>query len=150
MNATASPIEPLDRTVLSVAPAQFDERTRAPLLPPTCPEPQTISLPKAAPLVVPASPLEAALPPDEGIVSESVLARSAPLDSAARQACLTELAHTLTTYLGPVAGLLVKRHAANLTDLPKLVEDLAREIPAKDERLQFLSRAQQVVARRSH
>jgi hypothetical protein len=74
--------------------------------------------------------------------------RSAPVDSAAFQACLAELAHTLTTYLGPVAGLLVKRHAATEADLAQLVEDLAREIPAKDERLQFLSRAQQVVARR--
>jgi hypothetical protein len=44
--------------------------------------------------------------------------------------------------------LLVKRHAATEADLAQLVEDLAREIPAKDERMQFLSRAQQLVARR--
>jgi class 3 adenylate cyclase len=150
MDATVSLIEPLDRTVLSVAPARLDERARIPLPSSARPEPQTISLPKAAPLVVPSSPADAASPPDEDMVPESLPARSAPVDSAALQACLAELARTLTTYLGPVAGLLVKQYAANLTDLDKLVEDLARKIPAKDERMQFLSRAQQVVARRRH
>jgi class 3 adenylate cyclase len=150
MNATLSLIEPLDRTVLSVAPARKEERVAPPLPSPACPEPQTISLPKAAPLVVPVRSADAASLPDDEAVLESPPARSAPVDSAALQACLAELAHTLTTYLGPVAGLLVKRHAATLTDLAKLVEDLAREIPAKDERLQFLSRARQVVARRRH
>jgi class 3 adenylate cyclase len=148
MNATLSLIEPLDRTVLSVAPARQEDRVIQ--APSSCQEPQTISLPKAAPLVVPVRSADPASPPDHEAVPESPPARLDPVDSAALQACLAELAHTLTTYLGPVAGLLVKRHAATLTDLTRLVEDLAREIPAKDERLQFLSRAQQVVARRRH
>lgn len=156
MNATVSLIEPLDRTVLSVATARTEEPTRMEErdVPPfplsTGHEPQVISLPKAAPLVVPACPADAPSPPDGEVVPEIPPARSAPVDSTALQACLAELAHTLTTYLGPVAGLLVKRHAANLTDLTELVEGLAREIPAKDERLQFLTRAQQIVARRRH
>jgi predicted component of type VI protein secretion system len=150
MNATLSLIEPLDRTVMSVAPARKEEKAAPPLPSSTCPDPQTISLPKAAPLVVPARSADAVPPPDDDLVPERSSARPAPADSAALQACLAEIAHTLTTYLGPVAGLLVKRHAANLTDLAKLVEDLAREIPAKDERLQFLTRAQQVMARRRH
>jgi len=148
MNATLSLIEPLDRTVLSVAPARIESKAGAPLPPPACLEPRTISLPKAAPLVVPIRPAEAASLLDENAAQASPPPRPAPADPAARQACLAELAHTLTTYLGPVAGLLVKRHAADLTDLGRLVEDLAREIPARDERLQFLSRAQQIVARR--
>jgi len=94
--------------------------------------------------------VEAASLPAEDAAPESAPARSAPVDSAPLQACLAELAQALTTYLGPVAGLLVKRYAANLTDLTELTENLAREIPAKDERLQFLSRAQQIVARRRH
>jgi class 3 adenylate cyclase len=150
MNATLSLIEPLDRTVMSVATARKEEKAAPPLPAPACPDPQTISLPKAAPLVVPARSADAVPPPDDDLVPERPSARPAPADSAALQACLAEIAHTLTTYLGPVAGLLVKRHAANLTDLAKLVEDLAREIPARDERLQFLTRAQQVVARRRH
>jgi class 3 adenylate cyclase len=150
MNATVSMIEPLDRTVLSVAPTRLEERAGTASPPPTRPEPQTLSLPKAAPLVVPSRPADAASTPDNDLVSESPPPRPAPVDSAALQACLAELASTLTIYLGPVAGLLVRRHAANLTDLAKLVEHLAHEIPAKDERLQFLSRAQQVVARRRH
>jgi hypothetical protein len=149
MNATLSLIEPLDRTVLSVAPAKKEERVILPSPSPACSDPRTISLPKAAPLVVPVRSADPASPPDDA-VRERAPARSVSVDSAALQACLAELAHTLTTYLGPVAGLLVKRHAATLTDLAKLVEDLAREIPAKDERLQFLSRAQQVLARRRH
>jgi class 3 adenylate cyclase len=150
MDTTVSLIEPLDRTVLSVAPARFAESAGAPLPPAACPEPQVVSLPKAAPLVIPDRPANAAPSPDDAVAQESLPARSDPMDSTALQACLVELAHTLTTYLGPVAGLLVKRHAANLTDLAKLVEDLAHEIPAKDERLQFLSRAHQVLARRRH
>ena len=154
MNATASLIEPLDRTVLSVPsaekPARVEVRDAPPFVSPALPEPQAISLPKAAPLVVPARSVEAASLPADDAAPESAPARSAPVDSAPLQACLAELAQALTTYLGPVAGLLVKRYAANLTDLTELTENLAREIPAKDERLQFLSRAQQIVARRRH
>ncbi|QRM27399.1 adenylate/guanylate cyclase domain-containing protein [Microvirga sp. VF16] len=148
MNATVSLIEPLDRTVLSVATARMEDRADTPLPSPACPGPQAISLPKAAPLVIPVHPAATSSPSDDDVAPESLPARSAPLDSTARQACLAELTHTLTTYLGPVAGLLVKRHAANLADLAELVDDLAREIPAKDERLQFLTRAQQIVAQR--
>jgi len=149
MNATLSRIEPLDRTVLSVASAKTDDwgSPTPPRLPD--PEPRPVSLPKAAPLVVPSHPLETVSAPAEEVPREAP--RSSPsMDPAAFEACLVEIAHALTTYLGPVAGLLVKRHAANLTDLTRLIEDLAREIPARDERLQFLSRAQQLVARRRH
>lgn len=149
MNATVSRVEPLDRTVLSVAAARTEEWS-SPASPsrPT-PEARTISLPKAAPLVVPSRPLDAAPEPAHEAAPEAPRS-PASMDPAAFESCLAEIAHALTTYLGPVAGLLVKRHAANLTDLAALIEDLAREIPVRDERLQFLSRAQQLVARRRH
>lgn len=150
MDTTVSLIEPLDRTVLSVAPARFAGMTSIPSPPAAIPEPRVISLPKAAPLVVPDRTADAASSPDDAVAKGIVPARPAPVDPTALQACLAELAYTLTTYLGPVAGLLVKRHAANPTDLAKLVEDLACEIPAKDERVQFLTRAHQVLARRLH
>jgi len=149
MNATVSRIEPLDRTVLSVASARAEEWSAAAPPRPPAPEPRTVSLPKAAPLVVPSRPLDASSAPAEEVAPEAPRP-SASMDSAAFEACLAEIVRTLTPYLGPVAGLLVKRHAANLTDLTALVEALAREIPARDERLQFLSRAQQLVARRRH
>jgi len=148
MDRTVSLIEPLDRTVLTVAPARLVESATAPPPSEPCPEPRVISLPKAAPLVVPDRPLAAVLPPAEVVMQEDPPARPAAMDPTAFQACLVELAHTLTTYLGPVAGLLVKRYASDPTDLPKLVEKLACEIPAKDERLQFLSRAHEVLERR--
>jgi hypothetical protein len=153
MNATASLIEPLDRTVLSVPrselgmPARAEAREALPLPPPPCPEPQTISLPKAIPLVVPVHAADPALLAGDDAAPET---SPAPADSAALQACLVELTHALTIYLGPVAGLLVKRHAADLKDLTELAEDLAREIPAKDERMQFLTRAHQIVVRKRH
>jgi len=156
MNATASLVEPLDRTVLSVPRSEFGTPARAeasvapPFPSPPCPEPQTISLPKAVPLVVPVHAADPAPLPGDDAMPENPPAPAAPADSAALQACLVELTHALTIYLGPVAGLLVKRHAANLTDLTKLAEDLAREIPAKDERMQFLTRAQQIVVRKRH
>jgi class 3 adenylate cyclase len=155
MNSTVCLIEPLDRTVLSVSQARIEEPARPeesdiPPLPTVCPGPQAISLPKAAPLVVPNCHVEAASPTDDAVTSEDLPAQSAIADSAAHQACLAELVHTLTTYLGPVAGLLVKRHSEHLTDLSELAENLSHEIPVKHERLQFLTHAQQIVARRRH
>ncbi len=151
MNATLSLIEPLDRTVLSVASARVEEAVTAPSPPAVCLEPPALSLPKAAPLVVPAGrassdPGPPAVAPEPDVPA----AQPAPMDPAAAQDCLAELARALTVYLGPVAGLLVRRHAAELADPAKLVDDLAREIPARDERLQFITRAQQIVARRRH
>ncbi|WP_442037483.1 adenylate/guanylate cyclase domain-containing protein [Microvirga sp. 2MCAF35] len=149
MNATISRIEPLDRTVLSLASARAEDWS-VPAPPPLpAPEARTVSLPKAAPLVVPSRPLETPSAPAEAVAREATRP-SAAMEPSAFEACLPEIARTLTTYLGPVAGLLVKRHAANVADLTALVEALAREIPARDERLQFLSRAQQLVARRHH
>jgi hypothetical protein len=150
MNATLSRIEPLDRTVMTVAEARVEERHNHMPPPSRIPEEPMISLPKAAPLVVPVCPVDVAPAPAEEAAPDSHRGTSTPVDPAALQACLAEIARALTTYLGPVAGLLVKRHAANLTDLSALVEDLAREIPAREERLQFLSRAQQLVARQRH
>ncbi|WP_114944586.1 adenylate/guanylate cyclase domain-containing protein [Microvirga calopogonii] len=149
MNATVSRIEPLDRTVLSVSSARTEAWNGPASPPPSRVEAPTVSLPKAAPLVVPTHPLDAASAPVDEVGPE-VPRSPAAIDPAAFEACLAEISRVLTTYLGPVAGLLVKRHAANLTDLTALIEDLAREIPARDERLQFLSRAQQLVARRRH
>ncbi len=149
MNATVSRIEPLDRTVLSVSSARTEDWSSAALPPPPAPETRTISLPKAAPLIVPSNPMEPAPAPADERAPEAP-PPPPTMDPAALEDCLAEIAHALTVYLGPVAGLLVKRHAAKLTDPNALIEDLAREIPARDERLQFLSRAQQVVARRRH
>ncbi|MBQ0821765.1 adenylate/guanylate cyclase domain-containing protein [Microvirga sp. HBU67558] len=150
MNATLSLIEPLDRTVLSVASARIEETVPAPLPPAACLEPPALTLPKAAPLVVPHGRAAPDPAPPVALEPEVPPARQTSMDPGAVQGCLAELAHALTVYLGPVAGLLVKRHAAELADPAKLVEDLAREIPARDERLQFIARAQQIVARRRH
>lgn len=150
LNATLSMIEPLDRTVLSVVPGMAGEQPMTPLGASSLPEPRAISLPKAAPLVVPETSVDVASISSNHVLQESLPSGSGSMDTAALQAYLPELTQVLTTYLGPVAGLLVKRYAANLTELTKLIEVLSHEIPTKAERLQFLSRAQQVVARQRH
>jgi hypothetical protein len=54
---------------------------------------------------------------------------------------LAELARVLTTHVGPVAKLLVRRHAADTPNPSKLIKVLAQEIPAETERHDFIRRA---------
>jgi hypothetical protein len=60
---------------------------------------------------------------------------------------LAELTQALTTHVGPVARVLVKRHAATIVDPTALIVALGEEIPAEKERREFIARAQQVVGR---
>src|SRR5690349_6856100 len=83
MNATVSRIEPLDRTVFSVAEVRAANKAEALPVSAVYPEPQVISLPKAAPLVVPTHSLAAAPPADVANVVEKSPAISPASDSTA-------------------------------------------------------------------
>lgn len=147
LNETSGTSEPLDRTVLSVKPAQIaGEAGPSPDMPAPA-EPKVASLPKATQLVVPNLPDNAASLDGEPTYHPAAPPGAGTMEAALLQASLTELTQALTTHLGPVAGMLVKRYAVSMTDPHELIDALAREIPAKPERLQFLNRAHQVVAR---
>jgi class 3 adenylate cyclase len=150
LSETRDVSELLDRTVLSVRPARVETETPPPPVPPVPAAPilieeRVVSLPKAAPLVVPPSPNEA--PPVRGQGREAPRPAAPRSDTLQLEACLPELTQVLTRHLGPVAGVLVKRYSADWSDLDELIDALAREIPAETERMQFLNRAHQVVAR---
>lgn len=65
-------------------------------------------------------------------------ARRANLDDAS----LDQLALLLTTYLGPIAKLLVRRKAAEVAEAERLIRALAQEIPTESERMNFLRKAE--------
>lgn len=54
---------------------------------------------------------------------------------------LNQLAQLLTTHLGPIAKMLVRRKAAESTEMEQLIQLLAQEIPTESERRNFLSNA---------
>jgi class 3 adenylate cyclase len=142
--------DPLDRTVLSVASEATKALKGPPLVTSAFAETKDVSLPKATPLVLPNASVDPVSEPSCQAAPEDMLFSPDPVDSARLQSYHAELAKTLTTYVGPVAGLLVKRYGASSADLTELIDALAREIPTLGERLQFISRAQQVVARQRH
>jgi class 3 adenylate cyclase len=151
LNETLAMSELLDRTVLSVRPARAQAEIQPPPVPPLPAAPilieeRVVSLPKAAPLVVPAARDETA-PSGRGEGREASPPSASRYGAPQLEACLPELTQALTRHLGPVAGVLVKRYSADLADPDDLIDALAREIPAKTERMQFLNRAHQVVAR---
>jgi len=134
----------LDATVLS-----FSTRGAAETLPAAVPllaEPTAPALPRAAPLVV------KRLPDPEPSAEADRRTGSSPRASGlsadeALQPCLAELARALTTFLGPMAAVIVARYAGKLDDLFDLVDALAREIPVESERTRFLIQSQQAVLR---
>jgi hypothetical protein len=75
-------------------------------------------------------------------VAASPKAPAAALDDAS----LGRLALLLTTHLGPMANLLVRRKATEIPDPAKLILMLAQEIPAEGERRKFLIQARAAMA----
>lgn len=126
-------------------------------------------LPKAAPFTVPeheqaapeepnvASPPAPAPSPDEEGAPAETLTHEAPSAPAPHeehhffgepvtQAGLAEIARVLTTHVGPVAKLLVRRHASEVSSTSKLIKLLAQEIPAETERHDFVRHAHEAVS----
>jgi class 3 adenylate cyclase len=96
-------------------------------------------LPKISPLAIPTEVSTSRSHPSTLDATDRVVPIAA--------ACLAELTQALTTHVGPVARVLVKRHAATIVDLTALIAALGEEIPAERERREFIARAQQVVGR---
>jgi hypothetical protein len=89
--------------------------------------------------VVPSAPQEPSLPQVPDADAVDTLANAT--------ACLAELTHALTTHLGPMARVLVKRHADKIANPSALIAVLVKEIPTAEERLEFMARARQVFQR---
>jgi class 3 adenylate cyclase len=70
--------------------------------------------------------------------SPSPEARRPSLDDAR----LGQLAPLLTTYIGPIAKVLVRRKSVEVAEAERLVRLLAQEIPTESERMRFLSKAE--------
>jgi hypothetical protein len=79
---------------------------------------------------------------DTPVAAPSPKAGAASLDDAG----LGRLALLLTTHLGPMANVLVRRKATEIPDPAKLILMLAQEIPQEGERRKFLIQARAVVA----
>jgi class 3 adenylate cyclase len=148
LDTTASQSEPLDRTVMSVPaePAPKPAPMRAPetapqSVPPPRAEPELAApsaprLPKATPLIVPKGQPDAAPKP-----------AAAPVYNEAVQAQLSDLTRALMTHLGPVAKVVVMRHAVEIGNPGKLIRILAEEIPTEAERFEFARRAHELLER---
>ena len=65
------------------------------------------------------------------------------------ETCRAELTQALTTYIGPFARLVLKKQAAEATDVAVLVERLAGEITTTRDRDAFLKLAQAIITRNS-
>jgi class 3 adenylate cyclase len=158
--------EPLDRTVMALPRGRADAAalpaaSPAPSLPlalppvGSAPAPQiSPRLPKAAPLVIPhhlqetfppPAPHRSAKPASEK--PESVAPPPLPADLLGKDV-LDDLAKVLMAHVGPLAGLLVRQHAAAVSDPTTLIRALAEEIPTGAERLEFASRAHELIERR--
>ena len=134
LDATASG---LDRTVLARPQPEVDELRVEPR--------PAMRLPQAAPLVV--RPVEPAPDADAQPTTET----PSPVPSAQAPytlAFLDEVTLLLTTHLGPVARVLVRKHAAAETDVAALIERLARQIPTATERIEFSEHAAAAVRRK--
>ncbi len=127
----------------------------------------TVRMPKAATLDPPIQPLatlERPADPPHCVAPGSAPVPSAPLERPAMgearieapspkaeddgldDASLGRLAQLLTSYIGPVARLLVRREAEVSLDAAHLIQILAMEIPAERERLKFLMSAKAVLS----
>ena len=128
---------PLDRTVVREIEPQ-----RPGSSPGVVDEPTSPRLPKASPLVLPnETPTKAGSPPADAPAPKVDAQPQQGADARLDDASLDGLAHLLTTHLGPVAKVLVRRRAMESHDPAQLIQILAQEIPAKTERLNFLMRA---------
>ncbi len=141
----------LDRTV---TPKRGELREPA-ARPNLAKSPATARLPRATQLELPSETLArakeppakpagatepVAMPPVASPPSEQALA--AGLDDAS----LGRLAQLLTSYIGPVARVLVLREAEERLDATQLIQILAQEIPSERERLKFLTGAKAVLS----
>src|SRR5262249_38023495 len=136
----------LDRTMLSSglglpghpppdasAPTAQTTQTRPP---PTIP-----TLPKAPQLIVrplTGAPPPAGPPPSPNPGSAAETPGPEPLE---------KLPSCLTAHVGPMARVLVRRHAVALVHPAELIEALANEIPVQNERLEFTAAARNALAR---
>jgi hypothetical protein len=89
-----------------------------------------------------APPPEVPAKVEKSTEAPSPTAGAAGLDDAS----LGRLALLLTTHLGPVAKVLVRRKAAENPVAAQLIQILAQEIPAEGERLKFLTGARALLA----
>jgi len=76
--------------------------------------------------------------------SANATAAAAPPSSAALQ----ELERELACYIGPVAGLLVRRAAAHCADAEALLREVGAEIESEADRRAFMSAARQALRAR--
>lgn len=119
-----------------------------PLLPlPMLPAPAS-PLPMLPAPVRPISPSEAAGSPlRRPSAPPPVVPLAAPLASRLDAAGLVDLAKLLVGHLGPVASILVRRHAAQAENPHHLVESLALIIPSDGERAVFRRQAEILIRR---
>lgn len=148
------PLPALPPMVAPIPPAGTARATQTPPavatpLPSAAEPPPVVSLPVATPLVVPDLP-----PPSLGdtTMADGTMTSAVPIDlaRAARllpDDCVEDLVQALTLHIGPVARMLVRRHAGRIFDADLLVDTLAAEIPAAAERPQFLIKARRIVRR---
>ena len=83
-------------------------------------------------------------PRDAPIDEKPFAAEAAVFDDAS----LGRLSSLLAIYFGPVAKLLVRRKAAECAGATQLIRSLAQEIPTERERLDFLTRAKEMLVER--
>jgi class 3 adenylate cyclase len=109
-----------------------------------------IGSPAAAPLsVAPVSAKILSAAPSETPATEDTPAKAISPNAATASlddASLRRLALLLTTHLGPMASVLVRRKATESPDAAKLILMLAQEIPMEGERRKFLIQARAVMA----
>jgi class 3 adenylate cyclase len=93
-----------------------------------------VALPKVTSLVLPAAP---SMPVSSDPVQTDAIAATR----------LAELAQALMTHIGPLARVLVRRHAAENPDAAALIAALSEEIPAEAERREFVVSARNILNR---
>jgi class 3 adenylate cyclase len=132
------------------AASAIDRQSKAtPLVLPTVTS-AMIGSPAAAPLSI--EPISSKVFSSEP--SETPVTEDAPVEALAPEATATSvdevslrrLALLLTTHLGPMANVLVRRKATESPDAAKLILMLAQEIPTEGERRKFLMQARAVMA----
>jgi class 3 adenylate cyclase len=145
----------LDRTVLSSGPelsARAVGESREAATAPATERPSHV-LPKAAQLVVPQLP--DAIPPTDGPGTAANQSSATPSlrtvpaadGNAVKPDELEKITMCFTAHIGPLARVLVKRHASVSLTIPELLKVLANEIPTPAERREFMAEAHTALAR---
>ncbi|MFO1148247.1 MAG: adenylate/guanylate cyclase domain-containing protein [Alsobacter sp.] len=136
--------------------------TREPEPRPYAPQPAAAPLPAPPPLVLEDSPALRAAEPVEPVWSAPPVAPepppvavppspsppppSAPAPSRLLdETRLNRLAMLLTTHLGPVAKVIVRRRAEEIGDPERLLRSLAQDIPRESERPDFMQHARDIL-----